>query len=53
MDLVIKTLIVDDHRFAHIARHEVTIEEVRQIASSDYLYIKAREDRWLSIDGKD
>jgi len=27
MDLVIKTLIVDDHR---IARHQVTIEEVQR-----------------------
>lgn len=49
MDLVIKTLIVDDHRIAHIARHQVTIEEVQQIVSGDYVYIKAREDRWLLI----
>lgn len=49
MDLVIKVLIVDGHRIAHITRHQVTIEEVQQIVSGDYAYIKAREDRWLLI----
>lgn len=49
MDLVIKVLIVDEHRVAHIARHHVTVEEVREIVSGDYVYIKAREDRWLVI----
>ena len=49
MDLVIKVLIVDEHRIAHIARHQVTVEEVQEIVSGDYVYIKAREDRWLVI----
>ena len=49
MDLVIKVLVVDEHRIAHIARHQVTVEEVREIVSGDYVYIKAREDRWLVI----
>ena len=49
MDLVIKVLIVDEHRIAHIARHHVTVEEVQEIVSGDYAYIKGREDRWLLI----
>lgn len=49
MDLVIKTLIVDEHRIAHIARHNVTIDEAKQIVSGDYVHIKAREDRWILI----
>ena len=49
MDLVIKVLIVDEHRIAHIARHQVTVGEVQEIISGDYVYIKAREDRWLVI----
>ena len=49
MDLVVKVLIIDEHRIAHIARHRVTIEEVQEVVSGDYVYIKGREDRWLLI----
>lgn len=49
MDLVIKVLIVDEGRLAHIARHQVTSEEVQEVISGDYVYIKGREDRWLII----
>jgi len=49
MSLVIKVLIVDEHRLEHIARHQVTIEEVQEIISGDYAYLKAREERWLLI----
>ena len=49
MDLTIATLIVDDHRIAHIARHQVTVEEVQEIVSGDYAYIQGRQDRWLLI----
>lgn len=49
MDLVIRVLVVDEHRVAHIARHQVTVKEVREIVSGDHAYIKAREDRWLLI----
>ena len=49
MDLVVKVLVVDEHRIAHIARHQVTIEEVQEVVSGDYAYIKGREDRWLLI----
>ena len=27
-DLVVETLVVDDHRIEHIARHQITIDEV-------------------------
>ena len=49
MDLVVKVLVVDEHRIAYIARHQVTIEEVQEVVSGDYAYIKGREDRWLLI----
>lgn len=49
MDLVIKVLVVDEGRLARIARHQVTGEEVQEVISGDYVYIKGREDRWLLI----
>lgn len=49
MDLVIKTLIVDEHRLEHIARHQVAIEEVLEVVSGDYAYIQGRHERWLLI----
>lgn len=49
MDLVIETLIVDDHRVAHIARHQVTVAEVHEVISGDYVGIRGREGRWLVI----
>ena len=49
IDLVIETLVVDEHRIDHIARHQVTIEEVQEIVSGDYVYIRGREGRWLLI----
>ncbi|MBI2442604.1 MAG: BrnT family toxin [Candidatus Levybacteria bacterium] len=47
--MFIKTLIVEKDRPAHIAKHNITIEEVDQVLSGDYVFIKAREDRWLVI----
>lgn len=49
MDLIIETLIVDEHRIEHIARHQITIEEVLEVVSGDYSYIQAHHDRWLII----
>ena len=49
MDLVIDSLIVDEHRLEHIARHEVAMEEVLEIVSGDYAYIQGRHERWLLI----
>jgi uncharacterized DUF497 family protein len=46
-DFHIKALIVDEHRHAHIFRHdEVTVPEVMEVLSSDeYLTIDAKEGR--------
>lgn len=49
MDLVIRTLIVDEHRLVHISRHQVTIEEVQEIVSGDYVFIQGHHERWLLI----
>src|SRR5579862_5371154 len=49
MDFRIETLIVDEHRIEHIARHQVTLQEVQEIVFGDFAYIKGREDRWLLI----
>lgn len=49
MDLVIDSLIVDELRLEHIARHQVSIEEVLEIVSGDYAYIQGRQERWLLI----
>jgi uncharacterized DUF497 family protein len=48
-DIVVTTLVVDDHRIEHIARHQVTIEEVLEVVSGDYVYIKGHHDRLLLI----
>ena len=49
MELVIEALVVDEHRITHIARHQVTIEEVQEIVAGDYAYIQGKGDRWLLI----
>ncbi len=49
MDLVINNLIVHEHRIEHIARHQVTIEEVLEVVSGDYVCIRGCQDRWLLI----
>ncbi len=49
MDLVVETLVVDEHRVDHIARHGVSLDEVVEVVSGDYVYIRGRGDRWLLI----
>ncbi|HEY8745205.1 MAG TPA: hypothetical protein VIU62_19115 [Chloroflexota bacterium] len=49
MALLVETLVVDEHRIAHIARHDITVEEVRDVVSGDFVYIQGRQDRWLLI----
>jgi uncharacterized DUF497 family protein len=49
MLVTVETLIVDEQRVAHIARHDITVDEVREVVSSDYVYIQGRQDRWLLI----
>lgn len=45
----IEYLIVEEDRPVHILKHKVTIEEVSEIISGDYVYIKAKRGRWQLI----
>jgi uncharacterized DUF497 family protein len=49
MDIRVDTLIVDEHRLQHIARHDVTIAEVREITAGDFVVIQGHHDRFLLI----
>ena len=48
-ELLIDTLIIEEDRPAHIAKHFVTIDEVIEVLTGDYAYIAGRENRWLVI----
>ena len=45
----IETLIIEDDRPGHIAKHFVTIDEVVEVLTGDFAYIAGRENRWLII----
>ena len=49
MEVVVETLIVDEHRIAHIGRHNVTVEEAVEIVSGDHVYIEGHDGRWRLI----
>lgn len=49
MDVVVETLIVDEHRVEHIARHNVSLSEVAEVIASDYAFIQGHHGRWLLI----
>ena len=49
MAVIVETLVVDEHRVAHVARHDITVDEVREVVSGDYVYIQGHQDRWLLI----
>ena len=48
-DLTVDTLIIEDDRPVHIAKHNITIDEVLEVLISDYTYISGRDNRWLLI----
>lgn len=48
-DLEIGKLIIEVDREEHIAKHNVLINEVLEIISGDYVYIKGKLERWLLI----
>ncbi len=48
-DLLIKTLVIEADRGEHIAKHGVRIDEIIEIVSGDYAYIKGKLERWLLI----
>lgn len=45
----IECLIIEEDRPGHILKHHVTTEEVSEIISKDYVYIKAKHGRWQLI----
>ncbi len=48
-DVIVDTLIIEEDRPAHIAKHNIIIDEVLEVLSDDYVYIAGREHRWLII----
>lgn len=47
--MVVETLVIESDREEHIAKHDITIDEVREIVSGDYVYIQGKLKRWLLI----
>lgn len=49
MDLIIKELIIEEGRLEHIAKHNVSGDEVLEIINGDYVYIKGKHGQWLLL----
>ena len=47
--VVVEKLIIEEGREEHIAKHNVKIDEILEIASGDYVYIQGKLGRWLLI----
>jgi uncharacterized DUF497 family protein len=48
-EVIVDTLIIEEDRPAHIARHNIIIDEVLEVLTGDYVYFAGRENRWLII----
>jgi uncharacterized DUF497 family protein len=48
-DIIVDILIIEEGREAHIAKHNVTIDEVLEVLIGDYVFIAGRDERWLLI----
>lgn len=48
-DVVVEILVIEDDREEHIAKHKITIDEVIEIVSGDYVYIQGKHERWLLV----
>jgi uncharacterized DUF497 family protein len=48
-EVIVDTLIIEEDRPAHIAKHNIIIDEVLEVLTADYVYIAGRENRWLII----
>ena len=48
-DIIIDDLIYEDDRPAHIAKHDVTIDEVIEVLLGDYVYIKQPSKRLMLV----
>lgn len=49
MDIVIDELIIEEDRPEHIAKHNVTVDEVLEVVFGDYVTGQGKEDRVLLI----
>lgn len=49
IDIVIETLIIEPGREEHIQKHFVTIKEVKDVVSGNYVFIQGKLKRWLVI----
>src|ERR671916_923033 len=48
-EVIVDTLIIEEDRPTHIAKHNIIIDEVLEVLTGDYVYIAGRENRWLII----
>ena len=48
-DVIVDTVIIEEDRLAHIAKHNIIIDEVLEVLTGDYMFIAGRENRWLII----
>jgi uncharacterized DUF497 family protein len=48
-EVIVDTLIIEEDRPAHIAKHNIIIDEVLEVLTGDYIYIAGRENRRLVI----
>ena len=48
-NLEIDTLVIEADREEYITKHNIIIDEVLEVISGDYIYIKGKLERWLLI----
>src|ERR687896_407982 len=48
-EVIVETLIIEEDRPTHIAKHNIIIDEVLEVLTDDYVYFSGRENRWLII----
>jgi uncharacterized DUF497 family protein len=48
-EVIVDTLIIEEDRPEHIAKHNIITDEVLEVLTGDYVYIAGREHRWLII----
>ena len=48
-EVIVETLIIEEDRPDHIAKHNIIIDEVLEVLTGDYVYFAGWENRWLII----
>ena len=48
-EVIVDTLIIEEDRPDHIAKHNIIIDDVLEVLTGDYVYIAGRENRQLII----